>query len=156
MRAGITGAFGIPGENENGRGVVEFCDERRVCVGNFKHKNLHKYTRMAWSQDGVEGKSMIDLVLVKEDMLRFVQGVRAVRGMGRDISDHHVVLCKVRLMRTWIKRGEVVDRARMIRSEKLREHHYREEYARSLERKSRMGWGKQCRAHVGAGGTGNG
>ena len=35
----------------------------------------------------------------------------------------------------WIKRREVVDRARRIRSEKLREHQYREEYARSLERK---------------------
>ena len=24
-RAGITGAFGVPGENDNGRRVVEFC-----------------------------------------------------------------------------------------------------------------------------------
>ena len=33
-------------------------------------------------QDGVEVKSMIDLVLVKKDMLHYVQDVRAVRGMG--------------------------------------------------------------------------
>ena len=39
---------------------------------------------------------MIDLVLVKRDMLQYVQDVRAVRGMGRDLSDHHVVLRKVR------------------------------------------------------------
>ena len=32
---------------------------------------------------GVEIKSMIDLVLVKRDMLRYGQVVRAVRGMGR-------------------------------------------------------------------------
>ena len=33
----ITGAFGVPGENER---VVEFCTERGLCVGNtyFKHK----------------------------------------------------------------------------------------------------------------------
>ena len=30
---------------------------------------------------------MVDLVLVKKDMLRFVQDVR---GMGRGISDHHM------------------------------------------------------------------
>ena len=36
---------------------------------------------------------MIDLVLVKKDMLHFVQDLRAVKGMGLGISDHHVVLC---------------------------------------------------------------
>ena len=53
-------------------------------MGNtcFEHKNLHKYTRVARGQDGVELKNMIDLLLVKKDMLRFVQGVRTVRGMG--------------------------------------------------------------------------
>ena len=65
---------------------------------------------------------MIDLVLVKRDILRFVQDVRAVRGMGHSLSDQNVVLCKVRLVGAWIKRGEVVVGARRIRSEKLREH----------------------------------
>ena len=78
---------------------------------------------------------MIDLLLVKRDMLRCVQDVRAVRGMGRGLSDHHVVLCKVRLVGAWIKRREVVVGARRIRSEEKREHHYREGYVRSLERK---------------------
>ena len=65
----------------------------------FKHRSLHKYTRVARGRDGVEIKSMIDLVLVKRDMLRYVQEyVRAVRGMGRGLSDHHVVLRKVRLV----------------------------------------------------------
>ena len=40
---------------------------------------------------------MIDLVQVKKDMLHYVQGVRAVRGMRRGLSDHHIVLCQVRL-----------------------------------------------------------
>ena len=62
-----------------------------------------------------------------------------MRGMGRGISDHHVVLCKIRLVGTWIKRREVVGRARRIRSEKLREHRYSEEYARFLEGK-RVEW----------------
>ena len=30
-RAGITGAFGVPGENGNGRRVVEFCAESGLC-----------------------------------------------------------------------------------------------------------------------------
>ena len=55
---------------------------------------------MAKGQDGMEVKNMIDLMLVKKDMLHFVQGVRTVRGMGRGISDHHLVQCKVRLVGT--------------------------------------------------------
>ena len=80
--------------------MVEFCAGKGMCVGNtyFKHRSLHKYTRVARGQDGVEVKSMIDLVLVKKGMLRYVQGVSVVRGMGRDLSDHHVVLCKVKLV----------------------------------------------------------
>ena len=84
---------------------------------------------------------MMDVLLVKKDMLRFVQDVKAVRGMGRVISDCHVVQCKVRLVGTWIKRTEVVDGARTIRSKKLREHQYREGYVRCLERKREMGLG---------------
>ena len=55
-----------------------------MCVGNtyFKHRSLHKYTRVAKGQDRVKSKSMVDLVLVKSDMLLYVQDVRAVRGMG--------------------------------------------------------------------------
>ena len=81
VRAGITGAYGVPGENKNGRRVVEFCAEMGLCVGNtyFEHNNFHKYTRVTRGQDGVEVKSMIDLVLVKKDMLRFLQDVRAVK-----------------------------------------------------------------------------
>ena len=66
-----------------------------VWVTYFEHKNLHKYSRVARGQDGEEIKSMIDLALIKKDMLRFVQEVRAVRGMGQGISDHHVVLSQV-------------------------------------------------------------
>ena len=36
-------------------------------------------------------KSMIDLVLVKKAMLHYIQDVKAVRGMGRGLSNHHVL-----------------------------------------------------------------
>ena len=38
-------------------------------------------------------------------MLLYVQDAKAVTGMGRDLSDHHVVLCKVRLVEHGL-RGE--------------------------------------------------
>ena len=77
MRVSITGAFGVPGENDNGKRVLEFCAERGMCVDNiyFEHSSLHMYSGVARGQEGVEIKIMIDLVLKKKD-------VRAVRGMG--------------------------------------------------------------------------
>ena len=52
-------------------------------MGNtyFEHESLHKYTRMARRQDGVEVMSMIDLVLVKKEMLCYLEDVRPIRGM---------------------------------------------------------------------------
>ena len=47
-----------------------------VWVTHFKHRSVHKYTRVAESRGGVEIKGMIDLVLIKRDMLRYVQGER--------------------------------------------------------------------------------
>ena len=98
-----------------------------VCVQEtyFEHSSLHKYTRVARVHDIVEVKSMKDLVLVKKDMLHYVQDVRAVRGMGRNLSDHHIVVCKVGLVEALTTRKEVECRAMRIKSEKLREHQYR-------------------------------
>ena len=64
--------------------MVELCAERSQCVSNtyFEQKSLHMYRRAARNQDEVQVKSMMDLVLVKKDMLRYVQDVRAVKGEG--------------------------------------------------------------------------
>ena len=78
---------------------------------------------------------MINLVLLKKEMLRFVQDVRSVREVERGILDHHVEMCKVRLVGIWIKRREVVDGAMRIKSENLKGHECREGYARSHEGK---------------------
>ena len=70
---------------------------------------------------------MIDLLLVKRDMLRYVQDGKR---MGRGLTDLHVLLC---IVRAWMKRGEFAVWATRIRSEKLGEHQYREGYPRYLE-----------------------
>ena len=57
-------------------------------VTHFKHRSVQKYTRVARARDGVDIKRMIALVLVKRNMLQYVQDVREVRGMGHGLSDH--------------------------------------------------------------------
>ena len=53
-----------------------------MCEYHFQRKSFLKYTRVAMNLDGGEVKSMIHLVIVKKDNLRYVQDVGAVRGMG--------------------------------------------------------------------------
>ena len=65
-----------------------------VWVTHFKHRSLHKYTRVTRGRDGVEIKIMIDLVLVNRDMLRYMQDERVVKGMGHNLSEHYVVCVK--------------------------------------------------------------
>ena len=62
-----------------------------------------------------------------------------MRGMGRGLSDHHVIMYKVILVGAWTKRRAIVDRAKRTRSKKLKEHQLREGCSRSLDRK-RVEW----------------
>ena len=52
-RAGITGGFKVPGENDNGRRAVESCAEMELCVSNtyFEH-NITK----GWRGVNAEGR----------------------------------------------------------------------------------------------------
>ena len=54
-------------------------------------------------------------------MLKYVHDVKTLRKMGWGIADHSVVLFKVRLVGTWIKRWEKVNGTGRIESENLRE-----------------------------------
>ena len=54
--------------------------------------------------------------------------MRAARGIGWALLDHHNEMRKVRLVDDWIKRKEEMNADRRIRSEKLREHQYIEGY----------------------------
>ena len=67
----------------------------------------------------MEVTSVIELELGKGDMLKHVQDVKAVRGMGQGISDHSVLLCKGKSLGTWMKRREKVNGAGIIKNENL-------------------------------------
>ena len=56
-RAGITGAFGVPGKNDNGRRVVEWSSAQKedcVWVTHHKHRSLHKGRKGARQSGGKE------------------------------------------------------------------------------------------------------
>src|SRR5678816_1653157 len=132
-RDDITEGFGVSGENENGRKVIDFCEERGMCVSNTFFK--HKCTRVGVGRDGSEVKSMIDFVLVKK-MLKYVLDVKSVRGLGLGLSDHYVVLCKIKLVGAWMERKVIRKEVGKIKSEKLSEQGNKDKYVRTLASKS--------------------
>ena len=77
VRVGVTGGFGAPGEIDNEGRVVEFCAERELCLDNtyYENKTLHRYI---WITRDKTVKNMIDLVLLKEDMLCHMEDVRGI------------------------------------------------------------------------------
>ena len=136
-RDGITGAFGVERENENGKVLIDFCKSRDMCVSNtfFAHKSIHQYTRVKEKADGRVERSMIDFVLVKKEMLKYVMDVRVVRGLSMDISDHIVVLCKIKLVGVWLEKKEVRKVVGRIKCEKLSDQVCKEKYVGELSNK---------------------
>ena len=86
-----------------------------------KYKSLYKYIRVIRSQDIIDLMCIIDLMLVKRDIIQQVQDITTDRGIGRTLSDHPIIPCKGGSVGTIIKRRKVVNRARRIKNKKLRE-----------------------------------
>ena len=83
MRAGIIGALDFQDRTKMGEEWwSSVLKGGCVWVTHTSNTSFHKYTRVARGQYGVEVKSLIDLVLVEKDMLRFLHDVRAVGGIG--------------------------------------------------------------------------
>src|SRR5678816_3166872 len=78
---------------------------------------------------------MIDFVLVKKEMLKYVLDVKSVRGLGMGLSDHYV-LCKIKLVGAWMERKVIRKEVGKIKGEKLSEQDNKEKYVRALASKS--------------------
>lgn len=62
-----------------GTWLIDYC----VLVNNsfFNNKSIHKYKSVYVGRDGTEGKIIIDFVLVKQEMPKFMMDVKSVRGL---------------------------------------------------------------------------
>ena len=74
---GVHGGYGVGQRNLEGKMLLEFCQEKELCVSNtwFKREEKMKVTfRMG------ENETEIDFVLIKKEHQRFVQNVKAIPG----------------------------------------------------------------------------
>ena len=137
---GVVGQWGVPGGVDgNGSALLDICAGKRLAIANtlFRHKMIHRYTwRVLRRVEGVleERKAMIDYVCVDERLRRQVCDTRVWRGWGNGISDHHIVMAKVRIQNEWVRRQrQRQEGAPVKRVEKLQESEKMEEYKNRVE-----------------------
>ncbi len=143
---GVVGQWGVPATTDgNGSSLVDLCAGKGLLIANtfFKHKMIYRYTwRGVRRMNGemVERKAMIDYMCVDERMRMQVLDARVFRGWGRELSDHHIVIAKVKIKRKWTRRQRYrrEETAPMSKVEKLQEMEKREEYRSVVERRLSM------------------
>lgn len=89
-KEGVTGALGVSRENENGKKVIDYCEEKGVCISDifFNHMSNHKVLKVDVGRDGIEVKGMNAFPLVKK-MLKYVMDYKLVKGLRKGISGHY-------------------------------------------------------------------
>ena len=141
---GVIGSFGVPGLNDNGECLIDMCAAREMRVGGtyFKKKLIHKYT---WRRDNGDTRSMIDHVVVDREVMRDIMDVTVVRGAGGGISDHYLVVTKLKVTKRRKWRRNQGKGKKVLNVGKLR----REEEAKEYEERMKERWEEWREMEVG-------
>ena len=122
----VLGRYGEEVCNENGRRLLQFCNEYNLWISNtwFPHKRIHKYT---WECRGRGLRSLIDYFLVGKEARKQVMDVKAVRGAEIG-SDLYLVLMKIKLKARRVKNSSQVRGRQKIKIRNLKDDRVRREY----------------------------
>lgn len=129
----IMGKNGEGHSNSNGNRFIDFCVINDLAIMNtfFKHKDIHKYTRV---EDSRNEKSIIDYIVTSREEKKNISDVRVMRGAEIG-SDHYLVTMKVKTQEKEIHRNntKVVERKTLnIKTHKLKDIEIREEYQKNI------------------------
>ena len=97
---GVVGSCGVDGRNENGESLIELCLGRGLKIMNtyFRKRRDNKLTWM--SEINGEG-ALIDYVCVSGRECARVVDVTVRRRAGGGLSDHYLVMGKVKIKKGW-------------------------------------------------------
>src|ERR1044072_3106191 len=114
--------------------MVGMCAARGLMIGNtwVEKKENHKYT---WVSGVNWERGLLDFVCVSWEWRRRLLDVNVLRGGAMGISDHYLVVAKMKVKgggKTVGGRGRVVE---MVRVERLEDEEKRGEYMRGVREK---------------------
>ena len=132
---GVIGKSGDSDTNVQGRLLLDFCAGGGLSIMNtfFHHKDIHKYT---WYRlgDSATQKSLIGLFVVSDDLRNNAMDVCVKRGAELP-TDHHRILCKLRLalssrMQRFDRKGQ-----KRIRWETLADEAVRHNFSENVDQR---------------------
>ena len=132
---GVIGDYGVPGMNESGEWMVDWCmqHEMTVCNTLFKKRDVHKYTWVRKVRGEIAESALMDYMCISGKYKARVTDVNVLRAAGDVQSDHHLVVCKVKVKRGRAPpppRGEVRE---VVKVERLKNDGCKEEFESGLK-----------------------
>ena len=93
---GVVGKYGVTGENESGKRLLDMCVEQELVIGNsfFKKKVINKYTWIRVANGRVIERALMDYVLITKRKVGRLKDVHVFRGVVADMSDHFLFEAK--------------------------------------------------------------
>ena len=93
--SGVTGKFGLGGQNEAGQRLIEFCQENTLVIANIFFQQ-HKRRLYTWTSPDGRYQNQIDYILCSQIWKSSVQSAKT--RLGADCgSDHELLIAKFRL-----------------------------------------------------------
>ena len=132
---GVIGDYGVPGMNESGEWMIDWCMqyEMTVCNTLFKKRDVHKYTWIRKVRGMIVESALMDYMCIHEKYKARVTDVNVLRAAGDVQSDHHLVVCRVKVKRGCAPpplRGEVRE---VVKVERLRNDRCKDEFEDCLK-----------------------
>ena len=132
---GVIGDFGVPGINESGEWMIDWCvqNEMIVCNTLFKKRDVHKYTWFRKVRGMIVENALMDYVCISEKYKNRVTDVNVLRAAGDVQSDHHLVVCSVKVKRGWAPPPPTGEVRAVVKVERLRDDECKKAYEECLK-----------------------
>jgi hypothetical protein len=138
----VIGKYGVPVVNESGERLLDMCLANGMSVGNtwFRKKDKAKYTWVRVIDGEVTERALMDYVVVSERMVgKQLLDVNVMRGVAGGISDHFLVVAKVRVAGRWVKQQREEGERSVVKVWKLNDVERRREYEEKMSVMRRLG-----------------
>ena len=126
------GKYGLGTQNNRGRRLLEFCQQRKMCVTNtwFEHPKRRRYT---WRTPGDRERYQLDYIMVQQRYRNSVKNSCSYPGADAD-TDHNLVMMKTNIKLKKIRKAKPKMKWNLT---KLNNSRYKQELNKILEEEQR-------------------